>query len=309
MDFPKLDHELIRQRLEIPAGKVNAVLDSDTYNEIDDQFALVYSLFRNDKINLKAVTAAPFFNSRSSSPEDGMERSYNEIFELLKRLNMNMDGKVFRGSRTYLPDYNTPVESPAASALVNMALEAGQKGEVLYIMAIGAITNVASAILMQPEIIKHIVVIWLGGNPYYWKTAKEFNLMQDVPAAQIIFNSGVPFIHIPCINVAQHLIMSIPDLEYYIRGRKEIGDYLCEFSLEYMQERNMLSKVIWDIATPAVITLPKCITSEVVPAPILNNDMTWTMDPSRHPLRVVTQVNRDGIFKDLYRCLDDFAQN
>ena len=43
---------LFFQRLSKPEGKIDVVLDTDTYNEIDDQFALAYMLYRKDRINL-----------------------------------------------------------------------------------------------------------------------------------------------------------------------------------------------------------------------------------------------------------------
>ncbi|MBS7176891.1 MAG: nucleoside hydrolase, partial [Clostridiales bacterium] len=59
-----MDEKLIR-RLRRPEGKVDVVLDTDTYNEIDDQFALSYLVKSDDKLNLKAVYAAPFHNHHS----------------------------------------------------------------------------------------------------------------------------------------------------------------------------------------------------------------------------------------------------
>lgn len=64
--------------LQVPRGSVDVVLDTDAYNEIDDQFAISYLLRSKDKLNPKAIYAAPFLNSKSSSPKDGMEKSYNE---------------------------------------------------------------------------------------------------------------------------------------------------------------------------------------------------------------------------------------
>ena len=75
--------ELLQKAFIPPIERVDAVLDTDTYNEIDDQFALSYMVRSSDKINLKAIYAAPFFNQNSTSPADGMERSYNEIFNIL----------------------------------------------------------------------------------------------------------------------------------------------------------------------------------------------------------------------------------
>ena len=76
--FPKLDSDTLRQRLALPTGPVQMVLDTDTYNEIDDQFAVVYSLLSKG-VHVEAIYAAPFFNSRSSGPGDGMRKSYDEI--------------------------------------------------------------------------------------------------------------------------------------------------------------------------------------------------------------------------------------
>ena len=59
-------------RLNKPAGPVDVVLDTDTYNEIDDQYALSYLVKSGDKLHLKAVYAAPFFNEKSTGPEDGI---------------------------------------------------------------------------------------------------------------------------------------------------------------------------------------------------------------------------------------------
>ena len=100
------------QNLAVPAGPVDCVLDTDTYNEIDDQYALSL-MMKSPKLQVKAIYAAPFFNNNSTSPEDGMERSYGEILNLLALMGREDEGKnVYKGSRTYLPDEKTPVESP-----------------------------------------------------------------------------------------------------------------------------------------------------------------------------------------------------
>ena len=68
--------------LECPKGMIDVVLDTDTYNEIDDQFAVSYALKSKEQIRLIALLATPFHNARSESPEDGMEKSYREILKL-----------------------------------------------------------------------------------------------------------------------------------------------------------------------------------------------------------------------------------
>ncbi len=86
--------------LEPPAGKVDLIIDSDTYNEVDDQFAIAYALLKPEKLNVKALYAAPFLNQNSVSPEDGMLKSVEEMHRLLNL--MNMEREVYEGSRHWL---------------------------------------------------------------------------------------------------------------------------------------------------------------------------------------------------------------
>ena len=178
MTFPPLSKDLLADRLQPPTGPIRMVLDTDTYNEIDDQFAVVYALRSPEKLTVEALYAAPFTNSRSTGPADGMEKSYEEIVRLLDRLHLSPDGFVFRGSTAYLD--GQPERSPAALDLVQRAM-AAPDDDPLYVVAIGAITNVAAALLIEPEIVRKIVVVWLGGNPHALPHTVEFNLMQDVP--------------------------------------------------------------------------------------------------------------------------------
>jgi len=306
-EFPHLDEKERLALLEPPAeGPVSIVLDTDTYNEIDDQFALVYALL-SPKIRLEAVYAAPFFNARSSGPADGMEKSYEEILRILERLDISPEGLVFRGSPRYLPSREEPVVSPAAKDLIAKA-RAPREGP-LYVLAIGAITNVASALLLAPDIITRIVIVWLGGHPYYWPKTDEFNLRQDVCAAQVVFDCGVPLVHIPCINVAEHLRTTLPEMREYVLGRGAIGDYLYHIFEAYHEDHYAYSKVIWDISTVAWVNEPLWVPTELAPSPILREDLTWEpKDPSRHTIRVAQTVNRDAIFGDLFRKLEAHAK-
>jgi purine nucleosidase len=89
--------------LQPPAKKpVAVVFDTDTYNEIDDQFALVCSLI-SPELRIEAVYAAPFKNSRSTSAEDGMEKSHEEFLRVLGKMGMSEKGLVHKGSRQVDP--------------------------------------------------------------------------------------------------------------------------------------------------------------------------------------------------------------
>jgi purine nucleosidase len=299
MNFPKLSDALRLARLQPPTGKVRMVLDTDTYNEVDDQFALVHALLSPERLQLEAIYAAPYFNNRSSGPGDGMEKSYEEIVRLLEKLNWPQRDFVYRGSSAYLDKGLQPIASDAARDLVERAM-ASPDDDPLYVVAIGAITNVASAILLEPKIIEKIVVVWLGGHALHWPNTREFNLKQDVPSVQLLLNCGVPFVLIPCMGVTSHLHTTIPELEAYVSGRGAIGDYLVEIVKGYHADHRGWSKVIWDIATIAYLLDERWTPSHLVHSPILTDQVTWSVDHSRHLIRYVHHIERDPIFRDLF---------
>ncbi len=292
--------------LAIPgAGRVRAVLDTDTYNEIDDQYALAYSLLSPERISLEAIYAAPFVNSRSASAAIGMEKSYEEILRLLDFFGDVDKSIALRGSARFFGRKDRPVESPAAHDLIERALK--PSNGPLYVLTIGGPVNVSSAIVMEPKIKEKIVVVWLGGTPSYWPSASEFNLRQDVIASQVLFDSGVPLVQIPTKNVAEHLRTTTPELDQHMCGRSRIGDYLYGQFLQYFAVRTKgrnegfpYSKVIWDISAIAWLNNPDWVPSEIVPSPVLTDDMHWESAAGRHNVRVATNVNRDEVFNDLF---------
>jgi purine nucleosidase len=301
--YPKLSEELRIQRLLPPVGQAKVVLDTDTFNEIDDQFAMVYALLSKDKIDLQAVYAAPFYNNLSSGPRDGMEKSYDEIHCILERMNVPSEGFVFKGSTSYLPSETEAVDSEAARDLVKKAM-AMPDDEPLYVAAIGAITNVASAILIEPRIIEKIVVIWLGGHILSWRDTKEFNLIQDIPAARVLLDSGVPFKLIPCHGVASHLLTTLPEINHYVRGKGRVGDFLAERYEGCSPDHFGYSRVIWDISAIAYFINPDFVPMDLVHSPILTDQGTWSQDTTRHLIHCASSVYRDGIFKDFFHKLD-----
>lgn len=301
-NYPKIDESVRIKRLTPPTGKVRMVLDTDTYNEVDDQFALAYAFLSKEKIELQAVYAAPFKNDRSESPGDGMEKSYQEIQRLLRMLGKSPEGFAFRGSDNYLEDAAKPIRSEAALDLVKKAMACSPENP-LYVVPVGCITNIASAILIEPKIIENIVVVWLGGNDINWPHQKEFNLMQDVPAAQVVLNSGVPLVIMPCRPVVSHFHTTLPELSYYLKGKNELADYLYNCVAEYSGGKEAWSKVIWDVTAVAWLVNSSWIPTNLVHSPVLTDQVTYSVDQSRHFIRMATSVNRDAIFRDVFEKL------
>lgn len=299
MTFPKLDDARRLRRLQHPRRRARMVLDTDTYNEIDDQFALTYALLSPQALSVEAVYAAPFHNSRSSGPGDGMEKSYEEILRLLEFLGIAADGFAFRGSTAYIGAGGQARDNAAVRDMIEKA-RASAADDPLYVVAIGAITNVASALLLAPDIVEKIVIVWLGGHALHWAHSREFNLMQDVPAAQVVFDSGAPLVLMPCLGVASHLLTTAAELRAFIGGSGPLGEYLCQIFEQYRPDSFGASSVIWDISTIAWLVNPDWTPSALVHSPVLSDNITWSVDQGRHLIRVAHFVQRDPIFRDLF---------
>ncbi len=294
------------QRIKMLAPPTNRpvrmVLDTDTFNEIDDQFAVVYALI-SPELDVQAVYAAPFHNSRSSGPGDGMEKSFEEIHRILSRLDKDPKGFAFKGSTNYVVDVNKPEKSPAVLDLIERAKKSSPE-DPLYVVPVGAISNIANAILLEPSIIKNIVVVWLGGNGLHWSHQNEFNYRQDLNASRVVFDSGVPLVQLPCTPIVTHFTTTVPEMETYVAGRGAIGDYLLEIFKDYRKDHFGWSKVLWDMTAVAWVINAKWLPSDLVHSPIVTDNYTFSFDKSRHFIRSVNFVHRDPIFRDFFTKLE-----
>lgn len=289
------------RNLAVPNKKIDVVLDTDAYNEIDDQFAIAYLLSSKEKLNTKAIYAAPFFNERSNGPKDGMEKSYAEILKLLELMDEKMD--VFLGSEGYLPDEQTALPSPAAFDLAERVKNYSPENP-LYIVAIGAITNVASAMLMNPQVAENSVVIWLGGHGLHYHDTKEFNMMQDVAAARVVMNSGVPFVQLPCQGVVSTFTISKPELEYWFVGKNAISTYLAENTIQKAEsyaKGKPWTRAIWDITAVAWLLNDdeRFMDSRIMPIHLPQYDHHYEEKCNGFEMQYVYYIHRDRLWEDV----------
>ncbi len=296
-----ITNEHLLKRLRKPAGYVDVVIDTDTYNEVDDQFALAYLIKSDKKLNLKAIYAAPFHNNKSTSPADGMEKSYLEIMNIMTLMGRDdLKECVYRGSQSYLPSETEPVISEAAEDLASRAMNYSEE-HPLYVIAIGAITNVASALLLNPEIKNRIVLIWLGGHAFHWPHNREFNLYQDIAGARVVFGCEVPLVLLPCLGVVSGFTISGPELEYWLRGKNSLCDYLVERTTEAGKEGGCTTwtRVIWDVTAVAWLLDGDFMEDRLEHSPIPEYDHRYAFDKSRHFIRYVYYIKRDRLLQDL----------
>ena len=298
-----MDDEKSLLRLNKPKGPIDVVLDTDAYNEIDDQFAISYLIRSEDELHLKAIYAAPFLNKRVKTVEEGMTRSHQEIFHILKLLGRE-DAKenVYKGSNRFLADEKTPVVSEAAKHLAELAMQYTEE-KPLYVIAIAALTNIASALLLNPEIAKRMVVVWLGGHSFDWPDNHEFNCRQDVASVRVVLNSEVAMVLVPCKGVVSAFATTKYEMEHWLKDKNELCDYLCKVAVEEAEENNRgqyWSKPIWDVCAVAWLLKGDFVLDRLEHMPIAEYDHKWSFDSKRPMIRYVYHIKRDRLFEDLF---------
>lgn len=281
--------------------KINVILDTDTYNECDDQFALAYMIKSQDIFNIEAITVAPYSHKeRNETVISGREKSYNEILKICNWLNFDTTNKVFKGAEDYI--CNGYDETNDA---VNKIIEVALKNNKTYILAIGAITNVALAIKKEPKIIDKIEVIWLGGHSLLQNNNLEFNFKQDVSAVRIVFESKVKLTIIPCKNVASNLRTSVYELNHYLKDKSELCNYLIDrfYNDGYhgIQER----RVIWDISVIAYIINKEWFTSEDISCPNIKEDTSYELTTNNHKITMVNYIDVNKVYENLFEKLGE----
>lgn len=280
--------------------KKKVILDTDAHNEIDDQYAIAYC-YLSDSMDVVAACAEHYWHdsmpeSETNNPEYGMYASYEEIKKILNFCDSDYKTPVFKGSTTTMDKVGGAVESEAADAIIRIARESD---EIVYVLAIGAITNVSSAIMKAPDIREKICVIWLGCNQFHLGHPMEFNLSQDIEAGRYLFDCAVPLVVVPACWVTSILCVGIDQVRD-LRGHNALGDYLADITEERYEMAGKYegwARTIWDIGAPAIIETPENCEFDVVKAPIITDDVKYAFDDSRHEVIVVNELKRDPIVK------------
>lgn len=289
----------------------DVVIDTDAANETDDQFALIYALAAEDVINVKAVYAAPFKHYRVLDENEGMENSYWEIKKILSFFE-HRKVSAFKGARKFLSESETQ-KNEAVNDLIERAEEYSSE-KPLLVVAIASLTNIATAISIAPHIAEKIVLLWLGAQKYD-SNPNEFNLEQDVKAAQIVFDSNIKMILFPCNGVSEKLYLSLKEandklssdnqLECFLKHRY-IRHHTWSFG-ELAEENQCLA--IWDFAPIAyLINKDFCKTELMYRPALLTKPLRWEHGKRKALDVVCTDINRNAVFDDFYQRLKQLRE-
>lgn len=249
------------------------IVDADTANEIDDLFAIAYLLTgEHPGFELVGLSSAQWFHAWSGDSTVYRSQQLNEaLLALTSRetlphpLGADLPmGKPWGG-------YDAR-DSPAARLIIDAAMNL-PAGEKMAVLSIGAATNLASAIALQPAL-KERIVAYLLGFRYdfaggFWNK-DEYNIRRDLNAANFLLNAEGLELHIMPVSVAAAHTWSRATTFAQLDKAGQLGGYL-RARWEDHGGPEATQWTMWDVALMQAFLQPGQATERSVATPPEND--------------------------------------
>ena len=295
-----------KYHFQVPDQKrVRMIVHTDCKNEADDQFALAHHLM-TPKFIVKGIVAG-HFDLGGKMYKSG--KSASASLEEVRKILVLMDAEeypAFLGAQAPMTDEETPIDSEGARFIIEESMR--DDPHPLFIACQGAVTDVASALLMEPAIAERMTVVWIGGGAYP-KGGFEFNVQQDIAAANVLMKSKVPIWQIPA-DVYRQMSVTLSELQLNVEPCGAIGKYLFEQMLEVNEDAADIpfwpNGESWGLGDSPTIGVfledpnnPDFF--DEIEAPTIDyEDMSYHFDSPQRRIRVFKKINPRLILEDMF---------
>ena len=218
------------------------IIDTDPGQ--DDAVAILLALASPDCINVLGITAVA-----GNVPLDLTVKNVRIICELAKKTSMpiysgcskplkralvtaeHVHGKTGLDGIT-LPEPSMPIQELHAVDFIIDTIK-NNPSDSITLCALGPLTNVAMALLKEPNIAKRVKQIILMGGAYFEvgniTPAAEFNIFVDPEAAKIVVNSGVKITVLP-LDVTHKALISEERITAFKEINSPVGDAVAKWT-------------------------------------------------------------------------------
>ncbi|HEY3372575.1 MAG TPA: nucleoside hydrolase [Prolixibacteraceae bacterium] len=287
------------------AQKQKVWLDADTGNEMDDLYAIV-RLVKDPSVELMGLSSAHWnnpdllvfekwnaYDTKGLNTVAESQRLNEQILKALKQLDiphpLGADRQVGRAW-----GQEDARNSEASKALI-AAVKSLQGEEKLDILTIGAMTNLASALILAPEIKSHIRCYALGAQ-YDPKTKvwnkNEFNIRNDLNAFDYLLNLERLDLTIMCLQAAHPLQFKRDEtyqkLDESIEAEKILKNRWQE------QNPQDATRVMWDLALVEAYLNPMLAPTRTVTTPPENK---------QRKMKAYIKIDEKALEEDFWRVL------
>lgn len=289
----------------MPPTRRRVIIDTDAKNEADDQFAIVHALL-SPSLDIRGLIAAHFGTWRS---DHSMLESRAEIDLLLELTGSAVP--VANGASEAIGDQRTAQDSAGARLIIEESLLATPEDR-LFVAFLGPLTDMASAILLDPALVdRPVTVIWIGGEAHGElgpPRSIEFNLSNDIAAANVVFDSGIDVWQVPR-NVYSMVSVSYAELEEQIAGSSPLADYLIT-QLKAWNLRHhpgpIESRSLGDSPAVSLLLYPPSGVFATVPSPRFGVEGHY-LPGAGHPVKVCQSVDVRFLLADMFAKIRRFG--
>jgi purine nucleosidase len=289
------------QRLvpEVPAvdQQLRVIIDTDAANEIDDLYAIALAVASPGRLAIEGFLATHF--AQKAGPES-IAQSYHAIREVLTAAGVDGRYPVKLGGNP-LAYRSVPSESEGVDFIIERA-HRGDAAHPLWVVGLGAATNLASALVKDPTIAPKVRYVFHARSPETWPTRSvQFNVYGDINAARILLAARVPLVW---FDTGANLTAPMAETEARL-GSTALGRFLHEY-----RKRNpyfaRADKGFFDMGDIAWLITPDLGTSETVAAPAMNGFMYFEAEPRHGSMLRVSAIDRARSWELFYERIANF---
>lgn len=297
-----------------PIQKTNVIFDTDANNELDDQHALAYLLFNQERFQIEGVTV----NATRSG--GNIVQQYEEAERVMKLCQADSI-PLFKGANGSYVDIHSMLDSSIFDGVlaVEFIIQAAHRNrkDKLVLIAVGKLTNVALAVAKDPAIIPLIRLVWLGSN---YPEPGEYNQDNDTVAMNYLLNTPIEFeiatvrygkpsgtdaVKITQEEVNQKMPGLGPKIKIPVTGRHGgsfdcFGDYSVDLFKHIDYHGTPPSRALFDMAAVAIVKNPAWAQHQEISAPLYVNNQ-WVERPS-NPRKILIweNFNTPAILSDFF---------
>jgi len=306
--------------------RVRIISDNDYAGDPDGLFQLAHQVL-SPSSDVRVILATPHVDWVDSADGDLCAAAAQKAKECLDLCGRS-DIPVVLGTNEKLVDRKTPIDSPAARAIIAEAMRTDTKLP-LFVTAGAGLGAIASAWLMEPRIAEHLTLIWIGGHEHEGLTPvppgapdMEYNLGIDPIAGQVIFNdSNINIWQIPR-DMYRYAAASRAELKNRVLNAGKLGEFLyvslADVSVKVEQMGMSVGEVYVLGDSPLVLVSTLQTAFEPTPAsspwitkpcPNITDSGLYEENPNGRPLRVFTALDNRLMFEDMYAKISLHARN
>ncbi len=294
-------------RAAAPA-RIPVILSTDVGNEIDDQWAIVY-LLTNPRFDVRGIMSA---HAPSLVPP-AAHTSYLILQNVVEtHLGLKTHPPLLEGASLPLASQTEPRRNAAVDFLIEASREFNAQNR-LTVLTIGAVTDAASAILIDPSITDRIRIIDMGFKSWQ-EGGDEYNILNDVKAMQVLLASNVPIVVGSGDVCRATLSLSLDQAREMVAKRGPVGAWLWqEYQGWYYRNVKPLRKedyskswVIWDIITLGYVL--NMATAIEYPRPLLRDDASFDRRATNKTITWITNLDSNRLWADFLKNLDNFQR-